>query len=104
MMLPPDWRLTGTLVIVNILELCIRCYQLGSVDDAATGLETDWYTCDCEYTRALYQVCKQSRLGVISYQLGSVDDAATGLETDWYTCDCEYTRAMYQVLLVRVSR
>ena len=56
MMLPPDWRLTGTLVIVNILELCIRRYQLGSVDDAATGLETDWYTCDCEYTLAMYQV------------------------------------------------
>ena len=91
----PDWRLTGTLVIVNILELCIRRYQLGSVDDAATGLETDWYTCDCEYTRAMYYTC---------YQLGSVDDAATGLETDWYTCDCEYTRALYQVLLVRVSR
>ena len=41
MMLPPDWRPTGTLVIVNILELCIMCYQLVSVDDVATGLETD---------------------------------------------------------------
>ena len=95
MMLPPDWRPTGTLVIVNILELCIRCYQLGSVDDAATGLETDWYTCDCVNILELCIRC---------YQLGSVDDAATGLETDWYTCDCEYTLAMYQVLLVRVSR
>ena len=104
MMLPPDWRLTGTLVIVNILELCIRCYQLGSVDDAATGLETDWYTCDCEYTRAMYQVLLVSQVVIVNILELSVDDAATGLETDWYTCDCEYTRAMYQVLLVRVSR